>query len=165
MGTIKFTKTKVKLGFKKEKPTVYKIQQVNYGVVETEALIDDVAEACGLNRAMTKAALEGIVSRVCRYIGMGHAVQLGELGTVKPYFTAKTKETADELGADNVRNKKIRFYPGARLQKVVKGISVSEYDLADGTIIDEDAELPNDNPTDPDNGSNDNGEGGSTELE
>ena len=92
---VQFVKSKIKLNFKKEKPTVYKIQQVNYGVVETEALIDDVAEACGLNRAMTKAALEGIVSRVCRYIGMGHAVQLGELGTVKPYFTAKTKETAD----------------------------------------------------------------------
>ena len=54
MGSIKFTKTKMKLGFKKEKPTVYKIQQVNYGVVDTQTLIDDVAEACGLNRAMTK---------------------------------------------------------------------------------------------------------------
>lgn len=163
--SVKYVKAKVKLNFKKEKPTVYKIQQVHYSVVDTQTLVDDVAESCGLNKAMTKAVLEGIVSRACRFVGMGHAVQLGELGTVKPIFTAKTKETADELGADNVRNKKIRFYPGARLQKVVKGISVSEYDLADGTIIDEDAELPNDNPTDPDNGSNDNGEGGSTEME
>lgn len=135
---VKFTKAKMTLNFKKDKPTVYKIQQVNYGVVETETLIDDVAEACGLNRAMTKAALEGIVSRVCRFVGMGHAVQLGELGTVKPYFTAKTQETAEELSADNVRNKKIRFYPGTRLQKVVKNISVSEYDLSDGTIVDAD---------------------------
>ena len=145
MGSIKFTKTKMKLGFKKDKPTVYKIQQVTYGVVDTETLIDDVAEACGLNRAMTKAALEGIVSRVCRFVGMGHAVQLGELGTVKPIFTAKTKQTAEELGADNVRNKKIRFYPGARWQQVVKGISISEYDLADGTILDEEED---DNATD-----------------
>ena len=136
MGKIAFTKSKVKLNFKKEKPTVYKIQQVHYSVVDTDTLVDDVAESCGLNRAMTKAALEGLVSRACRFVGMGHAVQLGELGTVKPIFTAKTQETAEELSADNVRNKKIRFYPGIRLQKVVKNISISEYDLADGTILD-----------------------------
>lgn len=136
MGKIAFTKSKVKLNFKKEKPTVYKIQQVHYSVVDTDTLVDDVAESCGLNRAMTKAVLEGLVSRACRFVGMGHAVQLGELGTVKPIFTAKTQETAEELSADNVRNKKIRFYPGSRLQKVVKNISISEYDLADGTILD-----------------------------
>ena len=132
MGKIAFTKSKVKLNFKKEKPTVYKIQQVHYSVVDTDTLVDDVAESCGLNRAMTKAALEGLVSRACRFVGMGHAVQLGELGTVKPYFTAKTQETAEELSADNVRNKKIRFYPGSRLQKVVKNISPSSSQIQKG---------------------------------
>lgn len=158
---VQFVKSKMTLNFKKEKPTVYKIQQVNYGVVDTQTLIDDVAEACGLNRAMTKAALEGIVSRVCRFVGMGHAVQLGELGTVKPIFTAKTKQTAEELGADNVRNKKIRFYPGARLQQVVKGISISEYDLADGTILDEEED---DNATDSTQPGGDD-TGGGTEMD
>ena len=146
MGKIAFTKSKVKLNFKKEKPTVYKIQQVHYSVVDTDTLVDDVAESCGLNRAMTKAALEGLVSRACRFVGMGHAVQLGELGTVKPIFTAKTQETAEELSADNVRNKKIRFYPGIRLQKVVKNISISEYDLADGTILDSEEETDTETP-------------------
>lgn len=146
MGKIAFTKSKVKLNFKKEKPTVYKIQQVHYSVVDTDTLVDDVAESCGLNRAMTKAALEGLVSRACRFVGMGHAVQLGELGTVKPIFTTKTQETAEELSADNVRNKKIRFYPGSRLQKVVKNISISEYDLADGTILDTEDEPETDAP-------------------
>ena len=159
MGKISFTKSKMKLNFKEDKPTVYKIQQVNYAVVDTQTLIEDVAESCGLNKAMTKAALEGIVSRVCRYIGMGHAVQLGELGTVKPYFTAKTKETAEELSADNVKNKKIRFYPGLRLQQVVKDISISEYDLSDGTILDSDEVT-----TSPDTGSGGDNSGG-TEME
>ena len=159
MGKIAFTKSKVKLNFKKEKPTVYKIQQVHYSVVDTDTLVDDVAESCGLNRAMTKAALEGLVSCACRFVGMGHAVQLGELGTVKPIFTAKTQETAEELSADNVRNKKIRFYPGSRLQKVVKNISISEYDLADGTILD--AEETPDTET-PDTGGD---EQGGTEMD
>jgi predicted histone-like DNA-binding protein len=143
---VKFTKTKVTLNFKKEKPTVYKIQQVNYGAVDTETLTDDVSEACGMNRAMTKAIIEAIVQRTCRYIGMGMAVQLGDLGTIKPVFTTKTKETVEELGADNVRNKKIRFYPGSRLQKVVKNISISEYDLADGTILDSEEETDTETP-------------------
>ena len=156
--SVKFVKSKVKLNFKKEKPTVYKIQQVHYSVVDTATLVDDVAESCGLNKAMTKAVLEGLVSRACRFVGMGHAVQLGELGTVKPIFTAKTKETAEELSADNVKNKKIRFYPGARLQQVVKGISISEYDLSDGTIIDSDEDTDA-----PDTGGEDNT--GGTEME
>lgn len=156
---VKFTKTKVTLNFKKDKPTVYKIQQVNYGAVDTETLTDDVSEACGMNRAMTKAIIEAIVQRTCRYIGMGMAVQLGDLGTIKPVFTTKTKETVEELGADNVRNKKIRFYPGSRFQKVVKNISISEYDLADGTILD--AEEETDTET-PDTGG---GEQGGTEMD
>lgn len=158
---VQFVKSKMTLNFKEDKPTVYKIQQVSYSVVDTETLVEDVAESCGLNRAMTKAALEAIVSRVCRFVGMGHAVQLGDLGTVKPVFTAKTQETADTLGADNVTNKKIRFYPGTRLKQVVKGLSVSEYELSDSTIIEPDES------TSEDTGSGDTGgSGGSgTEME
>lgn len=156
---VQFTKSKIKLSFKKDKPTVYKIQQVNYSVVDTATLVDDVAESCGLNKAMTKAVLEAIVQRACRYVGMGHAVQLGELGTVKPVFTAKTKATAEELSADNIRTKKVRFFPGQRLRDVVKNLSVSEYDLSDGTIVDTDE--------DTESGSTDTGESGdgSTEME
>lgn len=150
---VKFTKTKMKLNFKKDKPTVYKIQQVNYGAVDTETLTDDVAEACGMNRAMTKAIIEAIVQRTCRYIGMGLSVQLGDLGTIKPVFTTKTKETVDELGADNIRNKKVRFYPGARLNQVVKNLSVVEYDLSENTVIEEDDDdTPTNTPTDPEDG-------------
>lgn len=157
---VQFTKAKMTLNFKKDKPTVYKIQQVNYSVVDTATLVDDVAESCGLNKAMTKAVLEAIVQRACRYVGMGHAVQLGELGTVKPVFTAKTKATAEELGAENIRTKKVRFFPGQRLRDVVKNISVSEYDLSDGTIVDADDTEEGDTSTD--NGGTDNG---GTEME
>lgn len=156
---VQFTKSKIKLNFKKDKPTVYKIQQVSYSVIETETLIDDVAESSGMNRAMTKAVIEGIVQRACRYIAAGHAVQIGDLGTIKPVFTTKAKETAEELSADNIKSKKIRFYPGARLKQVVKNISISEYDLADGTILDEEED---DKPTAPETGGDDNG---STEMD
>jgi predicted histone-like DNA-binding protein len=134
------------LNFKKEKPTVYRIQQVNYGVMDTKTLVDDVAESCGLNRAITKAVLEALVQRTCRYIGMGHAVQLGDLGTIKPVFNAKTQKTVEELSADNIRTKKVRFFPGMRLREVVKNISISEYDLADGTILDSEEETDTETP-------------------
>jgi predicted histone-like DNA-binding protein len=134
------------LNFKKEKPTVYRIQQVNYGVMDTKTLVDDVAESCGLNRAITKAVLEALVQRTCRYIGMGHAVQLGDLGTIKPVFNAKTQKTVEELSADNIRTKKVRFFPGMRLREVVKNISISEYDLADGTILDAEEETDTETP-------------------
>ena len=143
---VKFTKSKMTLNFKKEKPTVYRIQQVNYGVMDTKTLVDDVAESCGLNSAITKAVLEALVQRTCRYIGMGHAVQLGDLGTIKPVFNAKTQKTVEELSADNIRTKKVRFFPGMRLREVVKNISISEYDLADGTILDSEEETDTETP-------------------
>ena len=151
--SMKFVRSQRILGFKEGKPTMYKIAQLNYATVSQDELVNEAARSCGMNKTMMKAALEAIVDCACHYVELGHPVQIGEFGTVKPVFTSKMQKTAEELGADNVRTKKIRFYPGQRLKDVVKGISVTEYDLADGTLLDEeDDDTPNNTPTDPEDG-------------
>lgn len=140
MGVL-FTKSRMTLNFRKDKPVVYHLQQVNYSIVDTDAFVADIAESCGMNRAMTRAVMEAMASRLCRYLGMGHAVQLGDIGTIKPVFTAKATESVDELGADNIRSKKVRYYPSQRIKDVMKGISVSECTFSEGTIVGDDEDM------------------------
>ena len=90
-----------------------------------------------MNRAMVAGSVEGLIDRLCHYIDLGLPVQLGGFGTFKPVFTSKTKKTVDELGSDNVTNIKFRFYPGKKLRKTVKNLSVTEMSFSDNLLDDE----------------------------
>ena len=60
------------------------------------------------------------------FLGMGHAISLGEFGTFSPNIKCKTVKTAEEAGAATIKSKYIRFTPGSRLRSVIKNISVTE---------------------------------------
>ena len=154
---LKFQKVETKLHFKEEKPTVYKIQQVSQDPVDYDRLLDEVSNSCGMNRAMVAGSVEGLIDRLCHYIDLGLPVQLGGFGTFKPVFTSKTKKTADELGSDNVTNIKFRFYPGKKLRKTVKNLSVTEMSFSDNLLDDEEDDTTP-GGTNPDDGSDGGGQ-------
>lgn len=129
----------MKLAFKEGKPTVYKIAQTTQDPIKYKALLEEVSRSCGLNRAMTMAAVESLKDCIAHYIELGFPVQMGDFGTFKPVFTAKTQKTVEELGADNVKAIKLRFYPGEVFKNVLGGMSVSEQSLSSSLVEDEDA--------------------------
>ena len=135
---LKYQKVETTLHFKKEKPKVFKIQQVAQDPVDYDRLLDEVSNSCGMNRAMVAGSVEGLIDRLCHYIDLGLPVQLGGFGTFKPVFTSKTQKAADELGTDNITNVKFRFYPGKKLRKTVKGLSISEISFSDNLLDDDD---------------------------
>ena len=149
---LKYQKVETTLLFKKEKPKVFKIQQVAQDPVDYDRLLDEVSNSCGMNRAMVAGSVEGLIDRLCHYVDLGLPVQLGGFGTFKPVFTSKTQKTADELGTDNITNVKFRFYPGKKLRKTVKGLSVSEISFSDKLLEDDDKD--NETPTSPGTGGN-----------
>lgn len=149
---LKYQKVETTLHFKKEKPKVFKIQQVAQDPVDYDRLLDEVSNSCGMNRAMVAGSVEGLIDRLCHYVDLGLPVQLGGFGTFKPVFTSKTQKTADELGTDNITNVKFRFYPGKKLRKTVKGLSVSEISFSDKLLEDDDKD--NETPTLPGTGGN-----------
>ena len=122
--TLLYNKRKMVLSFKKDKPTVYKIHQQTLPPVTVEQLVKEVSDSCGVKSTMTKAVTEALIDRLSHYMELGHGVKLGEFGSFKPVFTASTQETEDTLGADNVRLKKIRFYPGKRFRTMLDGLGV-----------------------------------------
>lgn len=136
--TLLYNKKKMMLAFLKDKPTVFKIQQQTLPPVTFDQLVKEVSDSCGVKSTMTKAVTEALIDRMTHYMELGHGVKLGEFGSFKPVFTAKTQEAENDLGADNVRMKKIRFYPGKRFKQMLSSLSVRNANL----IVDDEEELP-----------------------
>lgn len=112
------------LNFKEDKPTVYRIAPVKQQQITFEMLLDEVSNSCGVNRAQTKAAIEGLLDRTIHYMELGMSVKFGDFGSFKPTITVKSQKSVDDLGADNVKRKKILFTPGKRFKSMLEKLSV-----------------------------------------
>lgn len=125
MGLI-YRKTKCKLNFLEEKPEVFKIQKIVVPKVTYEQLVKDVAHAEGVNDTAALAVVRGFLNRMEVFMGLGHAISLGDFGTFSPNIRVKTAKTLEEATAGTIKKKYIRFIPGSRLRDVIKNISVEE---------------------------------------
>lgn len=125
MGLI-YRKSKMRLNFMEGKPTVYKVQKITLPKVTYQDLVKDVAHAEGVNDTRALAVVRGFLNRMEVFLGMGHAISLGEFGSFSPNLQCKCAKTAEEVTAGTVKKKYIRFIPGARLRDVIKNISITE---------------------------------------
>lgn len=134
MGII-YQKKRMTLGFKQGKPTVYKAAQAPASKIDFAKLCQEVAASSGMSAAVTKAVVEGLIDRISTFVEEGHTVSLGEFGSFKVVMHVKTQATADEVGADNVRNAVMRFYPGKRFKAMLSDISFSEDVVEYNTVL------------------------------
>lgn len=145
-------KRAIKLNYKKDKPTVYKMAAVRQQKVTYEKLLDEVSNSCGVNRSQSKAVIEALIDRMTMFMDYGMGVQLGDFGTFQPGIVSKAKETEDELTSSDVKRLKIRYYPGKRFKNMLAQMSVTSFEEDDDN--DDKAEDTNtEEPTNPDNGS------------
>lgn len=121
------------LGFKEGKPTVYKVAAVRQQIVTYEKLVKEVASSCGVHRTQTKAVVEGLIDRMVHYMDFGMPVRLGEFGTFKPVIHTKTKMTMEEVSADNVVRRVVRFFPGKRMKDMLKELSIQTFETTSET--------------------------------
>ncbi|MBQ4525126.1 MAG: HU family DNA-binding protein [Bacteroidaceae bacterium] len=119
------------LGFKEDKPTVYKVAAVRQQKVDFAKLVKEVGDSCGVHRTQTKAVVEALVDRLIHYMDFGMAVQLAEFGTFKPIIRTKAKKAIDEVDASNVVMRGVRFYPGKRMKDMLEDLSIITLDNAD----------------------------------
>ena len=125
MGLI-YRKSKMVLNFREDKPEVFKIQKIVIPKVTYEQLVKDVAHAEGVNDTAALAVVRGFLNRMEVFIGLGHAISLGEFGSFSPNIRVKTTKKLDDADASTITKKYIRFIPGRRLPDVIKNISVEE---------------------------------------
>lgn len=122
---IRVKKSEFTLNFKKEKPTTYKLSQVKEQVVPYSTLCRNVSANTGIRRGEVEDVLESIAQQAVQMMEMGHAVQLGLLGTLKPVIQAKCAETKDELNvSDNIVRLKVRFYPGEIFRNLLSEMEI-----------------------------------------
>ena len=135
---ILFSVKKTVLSFNENKPQVYKITAVPSQLYSFDKLLSEVASSCSLNRSQTKAVIEALIDRLIMLMDLGVTVRLGEFGSFKPSFTAKSQKTLDTVGVDNVIRKKILFYPGKRFKDMLNSMEVvSKYSLDDAEVKEE----------------------------
>lgn len=71
------------LGFKEDKPTVYKVAAVRQQKVDFAKLVKEVSDSCGVHRTQSKAVVEALIDRLVHYMDFGMAVQLAEFRHVQ----------------------------------------------------------------------------------
>lgn len=155
---ISYKKVEMVLNFRKDKTKVYKIAQQTLPAVTSNQLIEEVANSCSVNKTMSRAVIEAMINRLCHYMELGHAVQVGEFGTFKPTITVKTQKDAKDLSVKDVKRKKIRFYPGKRFKELMSSMSVTEMEI-NGNLV-ENGETGTVTPVDPNPGSGGSSDGG-----
>ena len=132
--SIVYRKVKRVLNFREAKPEVYKLHQLTFPQVSFAELVDECSESCGVNRAQTKAVADALLNRIIMYMKLGHGVRLGDFGTFKPTFTAKTVKTLNELNEETtntVKRKKVSFYPGGAFRNMMSNMSMLGNDELD----------------------------------
>lgn len=145
-------KRAVKLGYKEDKPTVYKMAAVRQQKVTYDKLLTEVSNSCGVNRSQSKAVIEALIDRMTMFMDFGMGVQLGEFGTFQPTINSKVKETEDEVSSDDVKRVKIRFYPGKRFKNMLAQMSVASFSE------DDDEEVTDETPSGGTSGEGDEGQ-------
>lgn len=126
-----YEKREVVLNFKEDKPKMFVIATAKQQQVTFDQLLDEVSNSCGIGRAVVKASVEGMLDRTMLFMQYGMSVKMGDLGSFKPTLNAKAQENAEDLGAANVRRRKIIFTPGKRLKVMLNNLSINTFDVDD----------------------------------
>ena len=121
------------LRFKEDKPTVYKIAQVDFPAITYNELVNECSLSCGVNPSNTEAVIAALCDRLVHYMEIGHPVKLGRFGSFKPTFRSKTVADIADADASTVKQKLIRFYPGKQFRDMLANLNVEKSEGMDET--------------------------------
>lgn len=160
--SLMFKKVQSTLHFDKENPKViYKLANQRQSKVTFNQLLNDVNRSAGVNRAQTQAVIEGLIDSLSHFLDLGHTVQMGGFGTLRPHFTTKAQDNMDSVGANNVVRCKIQFYPGAVLKATMKNIKLEDAEPDDNEASDAGTNTNNNTNTNTGSNTGNGGTGGS----
>ena len=119
-GVISWFKRKVRLTFLEKflenKPVVYKAQVVRGPVVKGNDLVAYAANAAHVPESTIRMAKEALFQAIVYYCTQGHPVEIPNLGTISVGLRTKTVKNEDDLNADVIRQKYLRWFPKKELR-------------------------------------------------
>lgn len=125
--SLKYAVKKTVFGFDETKTDRYLARPVLTGTVEFEELCEQVTLVGMAPRGVVNLVLAGLIDATVLNVKNGMSVKLGELGTLRPSFSTRSQDSAEDVGTDNVRRRKFIFTPGKLLRNVIMNVSITRY--------------------------------------
>ena len=124
-GAVKYFKRPYVLNFKDGKPTVYKIQICRGRVIKDADLIAYAAQAANVPESTMITARHAILDAINYFVMNGHGVQLAGLGSFTPRIRAKAVNSEEEVKADTITAKYIKFNPAGDILNLANADNIS----------------------------------------
>ncbi|MBQ6965405.1 MAG: hypothetical protein IJP82_06915 [Bacteroidaceae bacterium] len=104
-------------------------------VCPTPVSFEDFVKECMMSQGVAQAQVKGIAcamsDRLRHYLSLGHSVQIGGIGTLRPVFNATSAESAEQLSAKCIHSVKVRFYPHKEFQETLKKMEFEDVEMLD----------------------------------
>lgn len=123
--SIKYKVVKQVFGFDKSKTPQYVVKTVTSGVVDFNKVRSQVTQICGAHRGTVNLVIDGLIDVMVNNLDMGHSIQLGEFGTLRPGIRAKAQDTEETATAETIYRRRINFVPGRLLKNFLREVSIN----------------------------------------
>ena len=124
-GRVNYFKRPYILHMKQDKPTVYKIQICRGRVVKESDFIAYAAQAAHVPETTMITAKNAIFQAINYFVLNGHAVQLEGLGSFSPRIKSKTTQNIEDVSAELITRKYIKFNPSGDVQALCAAENIS----------------------------------------
>ena len=123
--SIKYKIVKQVFGYDKTNTVKYVARSVTGEMLTFDKVRKQTAEICGTHRGITNLVLDGLLDVLVNNLDMGHSVQLGEFGILRPGIRAKAQDEEKAVNAETVYRRRINFVPGKMLKNFLRDVSVT----------------------------------------
>lgn len=123
--SIKYKVVKQVFGFDETKTPRYVVKPVTSGVLTFNKVRSQVTQICGIHRGTVNLVIDGLLDVMVNNLDMGHSIQLGEFGMLRPAIRAKAQDTEETANAESIYRRRINFVPGKLLKNFLRDVSIS----------------------------------------
>ena len=82
-------------------------------------IVTAVAKRTSMSEHDTRAVISVLSVLIPEYIKNGHTVHLGDLGIFRLGISSMKEEKQEDVSAESIKAKKIRFLPGIEMKKAI----------------------------------------------
>lgn len=114
----------------KENSFIYCASPFYSDELTVQDLAKDISDGCTLNVTDVEAVLSSLVRKLPLFLKKGFIVQLGSFGRICLSFSAKGRENASEVCAEDISCKRIVLVPCTEIKKEIEGTTFSKLNVA-----------------------------------
>lgn len=123
--SIQYKVVKQAFGFDETQTEKYVLKTVTGEMLTFNKVCNQVCQVCGVHRGAVTLVIGGLLDVMVNNLDMGHSVQLGEFGVLRPGLRTRAQDSEETATAQAVYRRKINFAPGKMLQNFLKDVSIT----------------------------------------